>query len=182
MSPSSHLTFSSKSYHFLNYLFSACPIFPQYWHVFLFRLCWGASTYLWGFWSQYAGFWVEASNHTLSLGSIFTSPLSNWAWCLLPRFPSLSSLCWSIIKKTIESFKGVILTIFLVWFPFGVEIQHENVKWCSQVHQDQLYELSILVMIVISTLSQFQLEFFDMHQIVLNYVKRMKIERDKLFL
>jgi hypothetical protein len=39
-------------------------------------------------------------------------------------------------QNTIESFKGVFLTIFLVLFPVGVEIRHEHVKWCSQVHQD----------------------------------------------
>jgi hypothetical protein len=64
-------------------------------------------------------------------------------------------------QKTTEIFKGVILTIFLVCFPVGVESRHEHVEWCSQVHQDQLDEFSILLLIVLSTFSQFQLEFFD---------------------
>jgi fumarate reductase subunit D len=87
-----------------------------------------------------------------------------------------------INKNTTKIFKSVILTIFLAFFLVGAESQHEHVERCSQVHQDQIDELSILLLIVISTFSQFQLEFLDTCQIILHSFKIMRIERDKQFL
>jgi hypothetical protein len=85
-------------------------------------------------------------------------------------------------QKATKSFKGVILTIFLAFLPVGAKSQHEHVEWCSQIHQDQLDEFSIFLLIIISTFSQYLLEFLHMHQIVLYYVKGTTIERDQLFL
>ena len=42
--------------------------------------------------------------------------------------------------------------------------------------------LSILLIIFISTFTQFQLDLFEIHEIVLHYVKIMRIERDQLFI
>jgi hypothetical protein len=85
-------------------------------------------------------------------------------------------------QKTTESFKGVIPTSFLVCLLVRAKIRHEHVEWCSQAHPDQLDELSILLLVVLSTVAQFQLEFLDTHQIVLYSLKGMRIERDQLFL
>jgi hypothetical protein len=81
-------------------------------------------------------------------------------------------------QKATKNFKGVILA----FLPVGAKSQHEHVEWCSQIHQDQLNEFSIFLLIIISTFSQYLLEFLHTHQIVLYYVKGTTIERDQLFL
>jgi len=85
-------------------------------------------------------------------------------------------------QKSTKNFKGVTLTIFIVCFAVGAKNWHEHVELCSQIHQDQLNEFSIPLLIVLSTFIQFQLKFFGTRQIVLHSVKRMRIERYQLFL
>jgi hypothetical protein len=63
-----------------------------------------------------------------------------------------------------------------------VESQHNHVKWCSQFHHDQLDELSMLLLIVLYTFTQFQVEFFDTRQIVLYSVKGMRIKKYQIFI
>jgi hypothetical protein len=81
-----------------------------------------------------------------------------------------------------KQFKGLLLTMFLVCMPFGVEFQYENIKWCSQIYQDQLNDLSILLLVALSKFSEPQPEFLNMHKIVLHSLKGMRIERDQIFL
>jgi hypothetical protein len=66
-------------------------------------------------------------------------------------------------QKAIKSIKFVILNIFLVFLEVGVESQHEHIEWFSQIHEDYIDEFSILILIVLSKFTQFQLEFFGMH-------------------
>jgi hypothetical protein len=85
-------------------------------------------------------------------------------------------------QKFTKNFEGVVLTIFLACVPVGAEGRYKHVKRCSQNFQDQLNELSILLLVVLSKFTQLQLEFLNTRQIVLHSIKGMRIERDQLFL
>jgi hypothetical protein len=69
-----------------------------------------------------------------------------------------------------------------VCFPIGLKHGTEHVEGCSQIHHDQLDELSICLLIILPTFAQFQLQFLNTCHIVLNHFKGMQIKGDQLFL
>jgi hypothetical protein len=103
---------------------------------------------------------IHISPSLEKVGLVFTTNLTFSKQCMLINN-----------QETTERFKGVILTIFLVCFPVGIESRYKHVERCSQVHKDRLDDLSILLLIVLSRFTQFQLELFDTLQIVVHSFK-----------